>query len=311
MNLESNIFQARLHSLLKEIFGMHVELVDVQIGNQRHDYLVLLVQLASPDLKVVVKLAGPEAPYHYPFERTAVFHNLVAEKTTIPMPEVFAVDTSYQAWPWRYLIKAHIPGEEWAVVRERMDDQQLADSYHQFGNAVAQIHTIQFPAFGELTEAGHVQNGTTCLPALRIHASNHIQKPRLLDIFYDVLDQYAHLFANVDTPNLCHEDLHKHNILFAPHQEGWQLATVLDFDKGWAGHHETDLARLDLWTGMTNDAFWKGYREVRAVDPLYTQRRPIYQLLWCLEVAWEDEKHLADTRQVCLDLGIPIIESFV
>ena len=205
---------------------------------------------------------------------------------------------------------AYIPGEEWAVVRSHMNANQLADSYRQFGNAVAQIHTIQFPAFGELTESGYVQNGTTCLPALRKHASNHIQKPYHLNIFSDVLDQYAHLFNDVGTANLCHEDLHMHNILFTQYQGQWRLATVLDFDKGWAGHHETDLARLDLWTDMTNEAFWQGYQAVRTVDPLYEQRRPIYQLFWCLEVAWQSKKHLADTRQVCEELGIPNIASY-
>ena len=226
------------------------------------------------------------------------------------MPELFGVDVSYQEWPWRYLIKAHMLGEEWAVVLPHMDTQQSADSYRQFGNAIAQIHTIQFPTFGELTITGSVQDGTTCLPVLRAHARNMIQNPHLFGIFNNVLDQYAHLFTDVVTANLCHEDLHKHNILFTQQQELWQLATVLDFDKGWAGHHETDLARLDLWTDMTNDDFWQAYREVRSVDPLYPQRRPIYQLLWCLEVAWEDKKHLADTRVVCEELGIPVIETF-
>lgn len=310
LTLESPLLQEQLHTLLKETFGSQVRVVDIQIGNQRHDYLVLLTRLTSPDLQVVIKLAGPEAPYNYPFERTAVFHQLVAEKTTISMPEVFAVDTSYQGWPWRYLIKSHIPGEEWATVRAHMDDKQLADSYRQFGNAVAQIHTILFPTFGELTGTGHVKDGTACLPALRAHAQNIIQKPHLFEIFSRVLDQNAQLFAEGDTASLCHEDLHKHNVLFAVQQGEWQLATILDFDKGWAGHHETDLARLDLWTDMTTDEFWQGYQEVRSVDPLYHKRRPIYQLLWCLEVAWQSEKHLADTRAVCEELGIPVIDSF-
>lgn len=311
VTLDSPLLQEQLQVLLRETFGSRVEVVDVRIGNQRHDYIVLLMELASPDLQVVVKLAGPDAPYNYPFERTAVCHQLVAKETTIPMPEIFVVDVSYQKWPWRYLIKSLIPGDEWAIVLPDMDVEQSADSYRQFGNAVAQIHSIQFPSFGELTTNGAVQNGTTCLPALRVHARQMIQKPHLRDIFENVLGQHAHLFADVETANLCHEDLHKHNILFAQQQDGWQLATVLDFDKGWAGHHETDLARLDLWTDMTTYEFWQAYQEVRAVDPLYPQRRPIYQLLWCLEVAWEDEKHLADTRAVCEELSIPIIETFV
>jgi fructosamine-3-kinase len=145
---------------------------------------------------------------------------------------------------------------------------------------------------------------------LQARANHCIKTERLRDYFSAVLMRYAHLFADVSTANLCHEDLHRYNILFENRPGQWRLATILDFDKAWAGHRETDLARLDLWTDMTNEAFWQAYNAVRPVDWLYQQRRPIYQLLWCLEVAWPSAKHLADTRQVCQELGFPIIESF-
>ncbi len=296
--------------LLREEIGSKVELVDYKIGNQRHDYLVLLVQLQRPSLEVVIKLAGPEAPYYYPFERTAVLHRLVATHTTISMPEVIAVDTSYQKWPWRFMIKTHITGEEWASVQRQMNAEQLSSAYRQMGNAVAQLHTIQFPAFGELAADGHVQASSSYLAALRERASNSIQNARLRDYFFSVLHQYAHLFDDVCVANLCHEDLHKHNILFENQQGQWRLATILDFDKGWAGHRETDLARLDLWTGMTNEDFWQAYEEIYPADTLYQQRRPIYQLLWCLEYAQPTTKHLADTQRVCQELGVLMFEHF-
>ncbi len=107
--MELNESLKLLRLLLKEKIGSSVEIVDYKIGNQRRDYLVVLVQLRSPALELVVKLAGPEAPYDYPFERTAVIHHLVAANTTIRMPEIIAVDVSYQAWPWRYLIKPTFP----------------------------------------------------------------------------------------------------------------------------------------------------------------------------------------------------------
>ena len=296
--------------LLQEKIGSRVELVDYKIGNQRHDYLVLLAQLHHPSLEVVIKLAGPKAPYACPFDRTAALHRLVAAHTTISMPEVIAVDVSYQKWPWRYMIKAHVPGDEWAIVRRQMNTEQLSSAYRQMGSAVAELHMIQFPAFGELAADGQVRTGYPYLTALRERTNNFIKNARLRDYFFSVLNQYAHLFDDVCTANLCHEDLHKHNILFENRQGQWRLTTILDFDKGWAGHHEIDMARLDLWTGMTNDGFWQAYEAIRPIEPLYKQRRPIYQLLWCLEYAQPTVKHLADTQQVCKELRVPIIESF-
>lgn len=300
----------RLRLLLKEKIGSEVEIVNYKISNQRHDYLVLLLQLRSPALELVVKLAGPEAPYAYPFERTAVFHRLVAAHTTIRMPELIAMDVSYREWPWRYLIKTHIPGTEWDAVLPQLSAVQLPDAYHQIGNAVAQLHAIKFPAFGELAGDGRVEAGGSYLTILQARANHTIQTQRFRDYFFKVLAHHADLFADVSTPNLCHEDLHRYNILFENRQGNWFLTTILDFDKAWAGHRETDLARLDLWTDMTNEAFWQAYNAVRPVDLMYKQRRPIYQLLWCLEVAWPSAKHLADTRRVCEELGCPVIESF-
>jgi len=114
--MKINGIQEQLPLLLRQIFGSKVELVSYEIGNQHYDYLVLLIQLEHPSIKIVAKIAGPDAPLPCPFDRTAMLHRLVAQHTTIPMPEVLAVDVSYQTWPWRYFVKTHIPGQEWATV---------------------------------------------------------------------------------------------------------------------------------------------------------------------------------------------------
>jgi fructosamine-3-kinase len=308
--METVISHDLLLQLLQQTFGAKVELINYTIGNQHHDYLVLLVQLRRPSIEVVVKLAGPEAPLACPFERTAMLHRLVATRTTIPMPEVLAVNTSYQTWPWRYFIKAHIPGLEWAVVRPQMNVEELSNAYQQMGNAVAQLHAIHFPVFGELAVDGSVQGDESYLTALTEHARSSIKHAHLRDLFFSLLERQRHLFLDVRHASLCHEDLHKYNILFQFRQGQWHLATILDFDKGWAGHHEIDLARLELWEGTMSDEFWWSYEAICPVEPLYEQRRAIYQLLWCLEYARSTAKHLADTQRLCAELGLPCLERF-
>jgi fructosamine-3-kinase len=302
--------QEQLPFLLWHIFGSRVEMVSYEIGNQHPDYLVLLIQLEHPNMKVVVKIAGSDAPLACPFDRTAMLHRLVAQRTTIPMPEVLAVDVSYQTWPWRYFVKAHIPGQEWVTVRRLMSAQELSLAYQQIGNAVAQLHSIHFSAFGELTNEGNVAENSSLITALQARVQCFIKNPRLRDLFLTVVDDRKALFSDVQQSSLCHEDLHQHNILFDHRQGEWHLATILDFDKAWAGHSETDLARLDLWKGMTDREFWQSYEAICPVAPLYKQRRPIYQLLWCFEYARQTADHLADTQRVGAELGIPCIERF-
>ena len=305
--------------LLKATLGTQVRLVDCRVANCQPDYRVLLARLRHPDLKVVIKLAGPTAQMAGQFERTAAIYRLVARSSTLPVPEVLAVDVSMLAWPWRYLILTSLPGIEWRILRRRLKRAegaaaQGAAAHREIGAAVGQLHRIGFPAFGPIGGSGQVQQSSdaSILPALKKHAARIIPTPRLLDAFLDALERRSKWFEQHQEASLCHEDLHHSNILFEKQGGEWRLSAILDFDKAWAGPPESDLARLEIWRGMTSPDFWAAYLDVRAaaVDDGYLQRRPVYQLLWCLEYANPTPAHLADTRQVCQELGCPVIKSF-
>lgn len=308
--MDTHVLHEQLPLLLQQEFGSQVELVRQKIANQQPDYIVLIAQLRQPSMKVVIKLAGPAAQMAGSFDRTAWIIRLVAAHTTIPMPEILSLDMSYQRYPYRYSLMTYIPGLEWSVVSRRMSSVELSDAYRQIGNAVAQLHAIHFSGFGELAADGSVWGGGSFLDQLIQRARSCITNPHLLDQFLSLVDNNRALFNDVHQACLCHEDLHKHNILFTHHQGKWRLATILDFDKAWAGHHEIDLARLEYWKGMTSPEFWEAYSEGQSIDALYAHRRPIYQLLWCLEFARNSRQHLKDTRQLCESLGLPAIVNF-
>lgn len=267
----------RVLSLLRRVFGTQLELTGCRVGNRHHDYMVLLLELRRPSARAVMKLAGPEAALSCPFDRTAVLHQVVSAGTHIRMPEALAVATSYRDVPWRYFIKSYIPGQEWAVVRPQLSSEELFDAFRQIGRAVALLHSIRFPSFGELAADGGVDSGRSYLAALAEHARQAIRSARLSGLFSLVLERHRALFLDLHEASLCHEDLHQHNILFEHRLGRWHLITILDFDEACAGHHETDLVRLDLWRGMPRREFWQSYETIRPVEPLYQQRRPIHQ----------------------------------
>jgi aminoglycoside phosphotransferase (APT) family kinase protein len=308
--MDNTALQDQILQLLRQTFGTKVEQVSQKIANQGHDYLVLLIQLCNPSMEIVVKLAGPNSSMAASFKQTALLQRLVGTSTTIPMPEILAVNMSYQDWPWRYLIKTSIPGQEWADVRGKMSSAELSGAYQQIGSAVAQLHRIQFPTFGQLSLDGTIQENKPYLIAFREHARNTIKSASLCDRFFSALEKLEHLFLDIIQPRLCHEDLHDHNILFQFHQGRWHLATILDFDKAWAGHSEIDLARMDFWRGMTNEKFWAAYDEILPREPMIEPRWLIYQLLWCFEVAWNTPEHLKDTQSLCAKLGISCPDRF-
>lgn len=310
MAVLSSATRLQLLALLRQTCGAHVELADYTVANQRPGYLVVLAQIRHPTAQLSIKLADPQTAAAEPFERVAALHRLVATHTSIAMPEIVACDVSCRRWPWRYLIKTYVPGQEWASVRQQMQPHELRAAYRQLAQAIAELHAIRLEAFGELSAQASVDQPQALLPALKQCAQRLIRTPRSAALFDTLLNRYAALFSDVEPASLCHDDLHGHNILFQRERDQWRLATILDFDKAWAGHHETDLARLDLWVGMTSPEFWETYQALHPIASLYQQRRPIYQLLWCLEYAVATPQHLADTQRLCIQLGIPPITRF-
>jgi len=196
------------------------------------------------------------------------------------------------------MIKAHAPGIEWAAALPQMDNGAREGAYRQMGSAIAELHTISFDAFGELGDDGLPHTQMPYLEALAKRATQRIKDAHQANKFIKLLQDRAYLFEEIDQPSLCHDDLHKHNILF--HHEGgeWKLSAILDFDSAYSGHHESDLSRLDLWHGMIGPGFWEAYTGVRPISPMYKERRPIHQLLWCLEYAATTPEHIEDTRRV-------------
>ena len=69
---------------------------------------------------------------------------------------------------------------------------------------------------------------------------------------------------------------------------------------------ESDLARLELWWFTGGTPLREGYTEVIDLADGYPWRRPVLQLLWCLEYAdfHPTLEHQTVTNSVCAELRI-------
>lgn len=176
---------------------------------------------------------------------------------------------------------------------------------HQLGRAVAQLHTISFPGGGEIGADGSVPAGTPYLTALAERTRRRIGDPRDAALFTALLTDRARLFDDIPPAALCHEDLNPTNILVHHTNRGWRLAALLDFDSAWAGSPESDLARLEFRYGALAADLRRAYTAIRPLAGGYAERRPLYQLLWCLEYAHPTPRHNSDTARLCAELGLP------
>jgi aminoglycoside phosphotransferase (APT) family kinase protein len=292
--LDGPLLQRLLHSAL----GPSYDLSGWRVVREDRDYAVITVTLAASSRDVVIKLAGPRAALTSDFDRTAAIAGLVRSRTDVATFDVLAVDVTYRAWPWRYIVMTRVPGVAWREVRS------ARNLYTALGEAVGRLHGIRFPACGEIGPDGHVLGGDIFHTALVERARRRIANPKHAALFVASLRERTALFDGMHTGALCHDDLNPHNILVTDTSATGPAVAVIDFDSAWAGCQESDLARLELWRGLIGDGFWEAYRANASLSPLYPERRPIYQLLWCLEYARSTPQHIADTARVCAELGI-------
>ncbi len=299
-----------LDGLIRAVFGPRACVARVEIAKDEPDYSVLLVNLQRPTLRVVIKLAGANPPYPCPFGRSAAIYRRVGQAGNLRMPYIYGVDESFAHYPFAWMIKEHIAGVEWAGIYPSLGGAARKAALASIGEAAAHIHSLRYPAYGELNGAGGLDQAQGGVEAVRARASRWIAGERSREMFLNLLEKQAGLFAGTNGACMCHEDLHCYNLLFKRAGRGWRLATVLDFDKAWAGFPDSDLARLELWEATADVAVLDGYVRVRPLPGGYAERRPIFQLLWCLEYAENTPRHLRDTDSVCRQLGIPFTGRF-
>jgi aminoglycoside phosphotransferase (APT) family kinase protein len=302
-----------IEALAHEVFGPKCRVLAWHPVTHGDDQAVVFATLVFPARVVVLKLA--DATSATCFSREAAIQQRVARETSVPVCEALAVDDSCERFPWRYLMMAHAPGMSWRDGLKRMSPHARHDIFRQLGEATAALHSLHYPQFGEVEEGETspptpLLRGEGCIEALTARARRRIANLVHADLFAAVLQAHASDFADLAEPRLTHEDLNPYNLLLVPGDEpddDWRLAAVLDFGSAWAGCHESDIARLELWRDMLGDGFTEGYTASLPIAADYPKRRPIYQLLWCLEYARPTTQHHADTARVCAALDIPPI----
>lgn len=277
---------------------------EVQVAGRRHDYWVLRCVCNGSRPSLLVKLAGPDCPYPVDFTRTAAVTAQAAE-AGVPVAHVLASDDTYAAGPWRYAVQEVVAGREWCDVRPGLSASGALTAYAQLADVLVALSSVSFPAFGPLGGDGLPTSDLDLLSALELRAASAIADQERASAFVDLLRREQALFSDSSgAATLCHDDLHHRNVLFDGAGEDVVLTAVLDWDKAWSGSQESDLARMALWDDMTGAGFWSTLRRRREPAHGEQERRPIYQLLWCLEYDVATPRHRRETERLARRLGV-------
>jgi Ser/Thr protein kinase RdoA (MazF antagonist) len=299
--------EAAIREVVRDVLGSRTA-VHVRDWHKRQaNYVVASVETQRPALRLIVKLEEPGERPNRHFDAMAAIAQLVRSQTSVPTFDVVAVDITRQKWPWEYLIVTQVAGVTWAQLYSQLQSEERETAQRQIGRAAGHLHALRFEAFGRIGADGLVVDGTRAVPALMRRARQRLGNPRYLTLMLELLEARSHLFESVSAPTLCHEDLNPNNLVFDLRDGQPALTGILDFESAWASTGESDLARLELWRLSQGTAVRGGYAEVAQLADGYEARRPVLQLLWCLEYAEyhpAESGHQALTNGVCDELAI-------
>ncbi|GAB4569591.1 MAG: hypothetical protein Kow0047_22890 [Anaerolineae bacterium] len=214
-------------------------------------------------------------------------HQIIRDRTDIPVAEVVAYDFSRSEIDRDYILMRALPGKPLSEVRHP-SMEMLSRALYQVGRHLRTLHGLTAEeclgqsAFGYLGAHHPMPPQPTWLDAFR-HMWN-----RLLDdvvacgtyseaeaqALRDLFEHHADYFDRPITPSLLHMDIWSQNILV---DEEGNVTGLVDFDRALWGDVEIEFAVLD-YCGISEPPFWEGYGVERDESLAAMIRRQFYLL---------------------------------
>lgn len=218
------------------------------------------------DRPLVLRIAPPDDAGFVFYERGMMaqeppIHALIRERTSAPVPEIIAYDTSRRLIDRDYLLMERLPGVP--LTQFQCTQAQLDGILEQLGRHLREIHGITADRYGYLGEHNCMEPQPDWASAFRVMWGKLIDDVVQAG-YYDgeqeswakgLLDRHIEHFDRPVTSRLLHMDIWSQNILV---DDGANVTGLVDFDRALWGDKEIEFAVLD-YCGISEPAFWRGY----------------------------------------------------
>jgi aminoglycoside phosphotransferase (APT) family kinase protein len=282
------VTRATAQTLLTAHCGSHATIdqyTELTDGMYNAAYLITL----TDGQKLVLKVAPPDHVKVLRYERNIMRAEvetlrLVRANTTVPVPEIFAYDTSRRLLDNDYFLMSFVPG----VSLHKLRPQLTADEQHaidrQTGDYLQQINAIAGPRFGYVAQpASHRATWRETFAAMLEQVLQDGRDAAVtLPIDYDELAaQLQPVYGALDAvtqPVLVHWDLWDGNIFVDPATK--TITGLIDFERALWGD---PLMEVNFGAFGVNPALVEGYGVDLLVSPNAQIRRTLYNIyLWLI-----------------------------
>jgi len=234
------------------------------------------------------------------FRREKYAYDLL-DKTSVPAPEVIALDESKTILPYDILILNKLPGENVDKHFKEIDSTTLAQIAFNAGEVLAKIHSVECDHFGELYEGGANSPGSwvaylegCCDIWFRESQDLKIIGQDEESRFTKGFGRLKYALDEVTAPHLVHGDYSFSNVVY---QENI-ITGVFDFEWCLAGDPEWDIHRTlsycDEYYPGTAKPLREGYVRHIKLSKHYSLKSQLYECMWMLELSIVGKKYWSE-----------------
>jgi aminoglycoside phosphotransferase (APT) family kinase protein len=249
-----------------------------------------LIELAD-GLKTVLKVAPPDAVKMLRYEKNIMqaevdVLRLVRAQTEVPVPEVFAHDTSRRLIDNDYYLMSFVPGVSLFKMRPSLAPEAQHAIDFRTGQYLRQINAISGPAFGYFAQPEYHRAtwreafDTMLTHILQDGRDANIELPLPYDEIHARLAAHYACLDEIATPALVHWDLWDGNIFIDP--ETHTITGILDCERALWGD---PLMEVNFGAFGLNPALVEGYGLDLLATPAAQTRRALYNAyLWLIMI---------------------------
>lgn len=275
-NTKPKLTTAQLQELITAHFAMEIkEAVELTDGWANTAYRIRL----EDDLQIVLKVAPVATTvmmrYEVQMMKTEV-EALRQLRGVIPVPEVYAYDSSCRIIPSEYYMMEFLDGSPYNTLKSSLTEEKREAIELQLGRYNRLINELKGSSFGPCATPGSYGDdwpavfSRMLMDVMKDAEDMKVSLPLTEADLYAVLEQAGPALSEVTEPSLVHWDLWDGNVFV---QDG-VITGIIDFERALWG----DPLLEAYFRGMTlSPAFLKGYG-LNGFTPTEEIRRLLYDL---------------------------------
>lgn len=239
---------------------------------------------------------------HLPkFQREKQVYDLL-QKSGFPVPQKVHLDDSKKYSAYDVLISEKVSGQNLEELWKELSLQTQNVLAESAGKLFKQLHTFQFPFFGELASCGPFGQHNTWLACVEERFQYFLSEACDLSVFDEnekelferAFEQGRSAISEVTTASLIHGDFHFGNILF----QDAKITAVLDYEWSFAGDPLYDLCDWYFYQGPfpeTKEPVLKAYG-LQTLTDSQKQRIQIYRMIKNIELCSVSQKYFPENE---------------